>query len=373
MDKPIRVLQMIGSLNMGGSQAMVINLYKNIDRTKIQFDFIIDHPQETFFKELLLSMGAKIYEMPAFKGWNVSEVKKAWKSFFTEHPEYKILHSHVRSYASLYIPIAKKHGLTTIIHSHSTSNGKGFASLVKRVLQSSLKRKADYLFACSEESGRWLYGDKAIHAPNYRMIPNAVDTEKFAFSEATRAEMRQALGIADDTVVYGHVGRLHPAKNHPFLLDTFYKIHQRQENSLLFIVGDGELRAEIEEKISTLGIADSVRMLGSRGDVAQLMQAMDVFLFPSRWEGLPVTVVEAQASGLPCYLSDTITRDVDTSPLVTYLPITSGADIWADTVLGSPNKRQNVTESIKSCGFDIQESAKNLSDFYLGVLSCQNT
>ena len=369
----IRILHVLGGLNRGGAESMVMNLYRNVNREEIQFDFIVHTEAHQDYTDEILAMGGKIYSFPRFKGYNIATMKRTWNAFFVAHPEYKILHSHVRSYASLYIPIAKKHGLTTIIHSHSTSNGKGFASLVKRVLQSSLKRKADYLFACSEESGRWLYGDKAIHAPNYRMIPNAVDTEKFAFSEATRAEMRQALGVADDTVVYGHVGRLHPAKNHPFLLDTFYKIHQRQENSFLLIVGDGELRAEIEEKISTLGITDSVRMLGSRGDVAQLMQAMDVFLFPSRWEGLPVTVVEAQASGLPCYLSDTITRDVDTSPLVTYLPITSGADIWADTVLGSPNKRQTVTESIKSCGFDIQESAKNLSDFYLGVLSCQNT
>ena len=373
MKEPIRVLHMIGSLNVGGSQAMIVNLYKNIDRTKIQFDFILDHPDETYFKEAVVSLGAKVFEMPSFKGWNISQVKQAWNAFFTEHPEYKILHSHVRSYASLYIPIAKKHGVTTIIHSHSTSNGKGIASLIKRVMQSSLKRKADYLFACSEESGRWLYGDRAIKQNNYRMIPNAVDTEKFAFDASVRDEMRQALGIADDMIVYGHVGRLHPAKNHPFLLEVFKAVHEKQPNSLLLIVGDGELRAEIEEKINALGIADAVKMLGSRGDVPELMQAMDIFLFPSRWEGLPVTVVEAQAAGLPCFLSDTITRDVNTSPLVTYLPIHNGVTPWLDALMATDHPRQDVIGQIKSAGFDVTESAKNLTEFYEGVLQCQNT
>ena len=352
---------------------MVMNLYRNMDKEKIQFDFIIHTEQHQDYTDEIVSMGGKIYSFPRFQGYNIAEMKRCWNTFFVEHPEYKILHSHVRSYASLYIPIAKKHGLTTIIHSHSTSNGKGVSSLVKRVLQSPLKRKADYLFACSEESGRWLYGDKAIHAPNYRMIPNAVDTEKFAFCPATRTEMRNQLGISDDTVVYGHVGRLHPAKNHPFLLDAFNRIHQKQPKSLLLIVGDGELRAEIEEKINTLGISDAVRMLGSRGDVAELMQGMDVFLFPSRWEGLPVTVVEAQAAGLPCYLSDTITRDVNTSPLVTYLSTQNGEDLWADTILSAHNERQDVIKNIKSAGFDIVESARNLSEFYIGVVLCQNT
>lgn len=368
----IRVLHVLGGLNRGGAESMVMNLYRNIDRTRIQFDFIVHTDKHQDYTDEIEALGGKIYHFPRFKGYNFLSMKQCWNAFFVEHPEYKILHSHVRSYASLYIPIAKKHGLVTIIHSHSTSNGKGVASLIKRVMQSSLKRKADYLFACSEESGRWLYGDKAIRGENYRMIPNAVDTEKFAFSPTTRTQVRETLGIGDDTIVYGHVGRLHPAKNHPFLLEVFEGIHKKQPNSLLLIVGDGELRAEIEEKINTLGIADAVRMLGSRGDVPELMQAMDIFLFPSRWEGLPVTVVEAQASGLPCFLSDTITRDVDTSPLVTYLPIQNGVTPWLDAILASDHPRVDVIGQIKSAGFDVTESAKNLTEFYEGVLPCQN-
>ena len=367
MNEPIRILHMIGSLNIGGSQAMVVNLYKNIDREKIQFDFILDHPSEVFFKETVESLGAKVYEMPTFNGLNFRQIKKEWNKFFEEHPEYKVLHSHVRSYASLYIPIAKKHGLKTIIHSHSTSNGSGISAIIKRLMQSSLKRRADYLFACSEESGKWLFGEKAIRKSNYYMIPNAVDTKKFAFKNDVRCKTRESLGISNDSIAYGHVGRLHPSKNHAFLLDVFAELLKKQPNAKLLLVGDGELRGEIEAKISELKINDSVFMLGARNDVDEVLQAIDVFLFPSNWEGLPVTVVEAQASGLPCFISDTITKDVNTSSLVKYLPIDKGTTVWVDELTSANLSRKNVIEDIKKAGFDIEESAYNISDFYINL------
>ena len=367
MDAPIRILQMIGSLNMGGSQTMIINLYKNIDRSKIQFDFILDHPLELYYKEMVVAMGAKIYFMPTFKGTNVLEIKKAWNAFFAEHPEYKILHSHVRSYASLYLPIAKKYGVKTIIHSHSTANGKGFASVVKRILQYPLRRQADYLFACSEESGKWLFGKKAIKKSNYRMLPNAVDTAKYAFNEVTRAEMRCDLGVEEGAVVYGHVGRLHPAKNHLFLLEVFKGVLEKQANAVLMIVGDGELRGEIEAKICELGIGASVKLLGARSDVPDLMQAMDVFVFPSKWEGLPVTVVEAQAAGLPCFISNTITKDVDVSMLIKRLPVAS-SDVWVDEILNSNLKRLDAIPDIINAGFDVKEASAWLDEFYNSLI-----
>ncbi|MBQ3013808.1 MAG: glycosyltransferase, partial [Clostridia bacterium] len=299
---------------------MVMNLYRNMDREQIQFDFIVHNEAHQDYTDEVLALGGKIYHFPKFRGYNRGEMTRKWDAFFREHPEYKILHSHVRSYASLYLPIAKKHGVKTIIHSHSTSNGSGLSSVVKRILQSSLKKKADYLFACSEESGKWLFGKKAIRGENYRMIPNAVDTSKFSFNESVRSEMRTALEIDRETVVYGHVGRFHPAKNHMFLLEVFKGILAKQPNAVLVVVGDGALRGEIEEKINSLGISDSVKLLGSRGDVAELMQAMDVFLLPSIWEGLPVVLIEAQAAGLPCLVSDTVTKEANLTGLCTYLP-----------------------------------------------------
>jgi glycosyltransferase involved in cell wall biosynthesis len=361
----IRVLQVLGGLNRGGAETMVMNLYRATDKSKVQFDFIVHSEKEDAYADEIRSLGGKIYVFPKFRLKNYFSYKKCWDVFLKEHPEYKILHSHVRSYASLYLPIAKKHGVKTIIHSHSTSNGKGISSIVKRVMQSSLKRRADYLFACSAESGKWLFGEKAVKKENYRMIPNAVDTSKFAFNSESRREIRASLGIGEDTVVYGHVGRFHPAKNHAFLLEVFCEVLKKDANAVLLVAGDGALRAEIERKIAELGISESVKLLGSRPDVAELMSAMDAFVFPSLWEGLPVTVVEAQASGLPCFVSDTVTRDVYVSSLVKYLPINEGVNIWADELTSSSFERKDVIENIKNAGFDVTESAKKLSEFYM--------
>lgn len=358
----IRILHMIGSLNIGGSQAMIMNLYRNVDRERIQFDFILDHPRQLHFAEEIESLGGKIFFMPEFTGMNLQSVKKAWNTFFKEHPEYKILHSHVRSYASLYIPIAKKHGVKTIIHSHSTSNGSGITSIVKRIMQYPLRHQADYLMACSNEAGRWLYGDKACLKDNYFFLPNAIDTEKYRYSEDIANKYRDEFGLVDKFVI-GHVGRLHEAKNHMFLLAFFAEVAKRRPDAMLLLVGDGDLRSYIEAKIKELQIEDRVILAGSRADVAEIMSAMDVFVFPSFYEGLPVTVVESQAAGLHCLISNRITEDVDISELVERLPI-NDVGAWVERILSMDVNRIDVMPKIKQAGFDVNDSACRLMEFY---------
>lgn len=362
MPEITRVLHMIGSLEIGGSQAMIMNLYEKIDRKQLQFDFIVDHPEQTYFLKKIETLGGKVYFMPTFKGVNVTEIKHAWNQFFKEHPEYKILHSHVRSYASLYIPIAKKHGVKTIIHSHSTSNGSGITSIVKRIMQYPLRYQADYLMACSNESGRWLYGKKACLKDNYFFLPNAIDTEKYRYSEDVANNYRAELGLAGKFVI-GHVGRFHEAKNHMFLLEVFADVAKRRPDAMLLLVGDGDLRSSIEEKIKELQIEDRVILAGSRADVAEIMSAMDVFVFPSLYEGLPVTVVEAQAAGLHCVISNRITEDVDISELVERLPI-NNTESWTERILSMDVNRIDVMPKIKQAGFDVNDSACRLMDFY---------
>lgn len=364
--EPIRVLQMIGSLNVGGSQAMIINLHKAIDRTKVQFDYIIDDAYATKLAPVVEKMGAKIYVMPKFKGTNVFEVKKAWNGFFSQHKEYKVFHSHVRSYASLYLPIAHKYGVKTIIHSHSMSNGIGFSSIVKKVLQYPLRYQADYFFGCSFEAGRWLFGKKVTKSNQYHMLPNGIDIEKYRYNLDLRKQYREQMDLGNKET-YIHVGRLHEAKNHMFLIDVFDGIHRRRQNSVLLLVGDGELYHDISNKIEELGLKNAVIMLGNRDDVPGLLQAADVFLFPSIWEGLPVTVVEAQAAGLPCYISNLITSDVNISKAVHVLSLDK--EIWINEICDACDKRErfDVTDSIKCAGFDISATSKWLSNFYLDL------
>jgi glycosyltransferase involved in cell wall biosynthesis len=214
---------------------------------------------------------------------------------------------------------------------------------------------------CSKEAGDWLFGKDSSLNEKYMFIPNAIDVSRFAYNEKIRKEYREQYGV-EGKLVFGHVGRFHEAKNHLFLLDVFNEIHSRKSDAVLMLIGDGELRAAIEAGIHRLGIDRSVILTGVRSDVSNLMHAMDVFLFPSLWEGLPVTVVEAQAAGLPCLVSDNVTKDIDISKLVHKLP-TDNVTEWADLAL-SALIRQDVSQEIKALGFDVEESANRLTAFY---------
>lgn len=357
----IRILQMIGSLNVGGSQTMIMNIYRNIDRTKMQFDFVLDHPAETYFAEEVKALGAKIFTMPGFNGSNAAEIKRDWNNFFYMHPEYKVLHSHVRSYASLYLPVAKKHGVKTIIHSHSTSNGTGAMAMAKNALQYPLKKQADILMACSTEAGRWLYGEKAMQSDKYVFMPNGVDLERFSFNAETRKRLRKELGLEGKFVV-GHVGRFMADKNHGFLVEAFAKLHEQNPDSALLLVGEGALQLQTAQKAVQLGVAENVIMTGNRNDVPELLCAMDVFAFPSIREGLPVTLIEAQATGLPCLISENISPDVDVSKLAKRLPIDS-PELWAEEML-KKQERMDVKADIIKAGFDVKDSAKKMQELY---------
>lgn len=369
MREPVRILHMIGSLEIGGSQAMVMNLYEKIDRDKLQFDFIVDHHNQLYFAEKIKSMGGKIFFLPTFKGKNILEVKEAWNKFFTKHPEYKILHSHVRSYASIYIPIAKKYGLKTIIHSHSTSNGKGISSVVKAVMQYPLRFQADYYMACSDKAGRWLFGNRIIRSNNYMIIPNAIDATKFEFNQTRRSQVRHDLGV-DDKYVIGHVGRLTEPKNHDFLIDIFYELKAIQNDVVLLLVGDGDLRSSIENKIDKLGIKDSVILVGNKSNTYDYYQAMDLFAFPSLWEGLGIVAIEAQASGLPCFISDKIPLEVDLGvDLIRIVSLEKSASEWAQQISKEKMvERKGWKEAVIDAGFDIESNSQFLQKFYTDLL-----
>lgn len=363
----IRVLHVLGGLDVGGAESMVMNIYRMIDKSKIQFDFIVHTTEHQFYYNEVTNLGGRIFAFPRFTGFNLHLIKKQWVSFLKKHKEYKIIHSHIRSYASIFLPIAKKNGLVTIIHSHSTSNGKGISSLIKRIMQYPLRHQADYFMGCSKEAGKWLFGNKVVNGDRYFMVKNAIDTTKYKFSISTRNEYRQMLGISCDCFAFIHVGRFHPAKNHKFLIDLFHEYHSLNQNSKLILVGDGELKEQIVNQIEHLKLKDSVILTGFRNDAYNILQAADCFLFPSNWEGLPLTVVEAQASGLYCLVSNHITHDVSLSKLVKYLPIDRGVRPWIDCINGLSFHRIDVSNEITKKGFDIKESTKWFEGFYTGI------
>lgn len=360
----MRILHMIGRLEMGGSQNMVMSLYRAIDRGRIQFDFIVDCDEENVFEKEIEQLGGRIFQLPKFNGINYKQVRRAWSIFFKEHPEYKVLHSHIRSYASLYLPIAKEYGLKTIIHSHNTSNGDGIMAIAKKVLQYPLRFQADYFFGCSEIAGQWLFGKKIVKSDRYYMLKNAVDMERFSYQQQMRERVRRNLKIKEDALVIGHIGRMHPQKNHHFLIDCFHEIADIRKDARLILLGNGELWGEITNHIQRLGLEEKVLMVGIQKNSEDYLSAMDCFVLPSLHEGLPVVVVEAQANGLHCMVSDRVTKEVQLSELVQYLPISQGTALWTDAVLNCKYSHIDVSAQIKEGGFCVKTSSQWLCDFY---------
>lgn len=367
MNEPVKVLEMIASLNYGGSQAMIVNLCKAMDENKVHCDFIVDHPELMGMKDIVEALGSKIYIMPTFRGTNVAEVKKAWEDFFVQHPEYRILHSHSRSYASLYLPIAKKHGLKTIIHSHNTSNGKGFTALVKNLLQYPLRKRADYFFGCSKKAGQWLFGDKICKSDRFYVLNNAIDTDRFIFDEEKRKEYRELFSLSEEEKVFIQVGRLSVQKNYLFTLELFRDYLKEGNKGKLFLVGNGELREEIEDKIDEYGLHQDVRLLEFRDDVECLLMMADLFLMPSLFEGLSVAAVEAQASGIRCLLSSNCDPDVNITGLCQFLPLEKEA--WLNAMKEETGLRPYTKEDIIKAGFDVNATAAWLQDFYRSIVS----
>ena len=360
----IRVLQVFGRMDRGGAEAMIMELYRHIDRTKIQFDFAVHTTEKCAYDDEIRSLGGRIYSVPRFTYTSVFQYKKAWKSLLNEHPEWKIVHSHVRSTASVYLPIAKKHGKYTIIHSHSTSSGKGVSGIVKNLLQK--KIIADYYIACSDEAGRWLFGEKIVNSKNYTVLHNAIDTSKFGYEAEIRNSVRAELSCQEEIII-GHIGSFYDVKNHAFLVEVFRIINTVIPNSKLLLVGDGYLKKDIEKLVVNKGLFDKVIFAGIRSDVNRLLQAMDVFVFPSKYEGLPVTLVEAQCSGIQIVMSDRIpTESVLTHGLVTVMSLEQSPQKWAECIISKLNiKRISRENEIIKAGYDIQNTSEWLQEFYL--------
>lgn len=367
-ENPVRILHVLGRLNRGGAETMIMNLYREIDRTQVQFDFIIHTEEKCDYEDEIYCLGGKIFNMPRYSGSNHFLYKSAWNSFFKSHPEYKVIHGHMRSTASIYLKIAKKHGLKTIAHSHSSSSGRGFSAIVKNVFQYPIRNIADYLFACSESAGVWLFGISACRKENFFILNNAINLNEFIYQNEKGVKKKKEFGIEGKFVI-GHVGRFNTSKNHEVLIDIFRHIHDKDDNAVLMLVGDGELRCIIERKVNELGLKDSVIFTGNRSDINNLLHSMDIFVFPSLYEGLGIAVVEAQASGLHCIVSDKIPKEAFATDLVDVIPLTLSCDIWADSILKYRKgyRRKITCNQLKSCGYDIAESTKWIRYFYLKV------
>lgn len=384
MGEAVRVLHVLGNTNLGGAESRIMDLYRHTDRNRVQFDFLVHSGEEGFYEKEIRELGGRIFRVPRFRIYNYFSYRKALKEFFQEHHEFALIQGHMTSTAAIYLPIAKKAGVKkTAAHARSAGVDKGLKGTMTRFLRRNLADKADYLFTCSELAGISVYGEKAVQEGKTIFIPNAIDCAGFTFDPEKRKKMREELGLTD-AIIIGHVGRFHYAKNHEYLIRVFAKLCQMgiracgstAENGAdqdyhLILLGEGPLMEDTRKLAEELGVADRVHFLGNHKNIADYYQAMDYFVYPSRYEGMPGTIVEAQASGLPCLMSDTICREVIATELVETMSIEKEPKVWAevlqrriDALVSKQENRKKYAAKMAAAGFDVQAQAERMMRFY---------
>ena len=348
-------------MNRGGLETMLMNYYRHVDRERVQFDFLEHRKEHSAYDDEIESLGGRIYRLPRLVPWSKSYLS-ALNHFFDEHPEYKVVHVHQDCLSSVILKVAAQHNVPVrVAHSHSASQDKNLKYLIKLCYKRFIPKYATDLFACGRDAGDWMFGG----AP-FQIINNAIDVAAYTYDRAKRQKVRQQLGLENEFTI-GHVGRFNQPKNHPFLLDIFATLLKEEPNAILLLVGGGEGMSKMQEKVQALGIAEHVRFLGVRSDVADLMQAMDIFVLPSLYEGLPVTMVEAQAAGLPCIISDKVPPEcILTEGLVDIMTLSASPEAWAEKILAKRAiPRTDRRAEIAAHGFDITTEAVKLQEFYL--------
>lgn len=367
MKEPIRILHVLGNTNLGGAESRTMDLYRHIDRERVQFDFLVHTEQEGHFDKEILELGGHVYRVPRFRMYNFFFYRKAVKDFFREHHEFGAVQGHMTSTAAIYLPIAKKAGVpVTIAHARSAGVDRGIKGRMTRILRRSLWKKTDYLFTCSKLAGISVFGKKAVEEGRTVFIPNAIDCEKFAFREETRTKMRGELSLSDRYVI-GHVGRFHYAKNHEYLLRVFAALckEKPEMDFVLLLLGEGQGMEGIRKLSEELQIGDKVIFAGNRTNVSDYYQAMDYVVYPSRYEGLPGSIVEAQCAGLKCLMSDRICQEVIATELVTTMDIDKDPASWAAYLAGQLHyDRTDHAGQMRAAGFDVTCQAEKMMKFY---------
>lgn len=367
MGNPLRILHVVVNMNRGGAETLVMNLYRNVDRSKVQFDFLTC--KAGVFDSEIAEMGGKVYRLPYVTDVGHTAYVKQLNQFFKENSHYTIVHSHMDKMSGLVLRAAEKANIPVrIAHSHNTQSEGGLASKVyKWYAGSNIKRSATHLYACSNAAAQWLFKNQSNET---FILKNGIECDKFKFSSDVREQIRKELQLDKESLVIGHVGRFNHQKNHLFLLEVFAQLIKAVPNAKLILVGGGTLHSKIEEKITELQVEENVKLLGVREDIHLLLQAFDAFVFPSLHEGLPVTLIEAQGAGLPCIISDAITKEVDMGiELVQSLPLTD-KNVWVETLLNVTNRnlsRKISEKALNQKGYNIRKTAELIQKSYIEI------
>lgn len=363
-NKPIRVLHILQRMEAAGVQTLLMNIYKNIDRNKVQFDFLVHYETPQFFDDEIEKLGGKVYRMSFREDFNIVKYIKDLNNFFKSHPEYKIVHGHMHSLGAIYLGVAKKYNVPVrIAHSHTNCTQRDIKRFFKLFMNKRFAKNATELFACSEEAGKYMFNKK-----KFTIINNAIDSNRFRFNKQIREEKRNELKLAD-FIVIGCVGRFEIQKNQKFSIKIFKEFMKIKPKSKLLFIGSGSMEEEIKEIVrEDADLTENIEFLGNRHDMPELFQAMDVFLFPSLFEGLGIAGVEAQAAGTPVVCTDTLPKEINVTPLIYRTSLKESEKVWSKEIekaLENKMIHSDMSEYIKKSKYDIKDIAKFLQEFYI--------
>lgn len=357
----IRILQVVNKMDMAGLETVLMNYYRNIDRNDVQFDFLTHREDDGVYDKEIKHLGGRVYHAPRITPQNYIKYFRWMKNFFENHEEYMIIHSHIDTMSFFPLLAAKISGIQIrIAHSHSTAIPVDYKFPIKLIAKYGLKFVTTYNFSCGKCAGNFLFGKK-----KFEVINNAIDFDKYRFNEYIRFKKREELKINRNEFIIGHVGRFDKVKNHNFIIDMFYELSKENKKYYLLLIGSGKLKGDIIKKIINYSLEDRILILENRSDINELLQAMDLFILPSLYEGFPTVALEAQVSGLKCILSETITREVAMSNQCIYLPLNS-MKTWIEKIrqTNSNYKRENNVKN----EYDIKIASKKLVVTYKNKL-----
>lgn len=361
-----KILMVLGNTEMGGTQAFILNVLRLIDQNKYQIDMAVNEEvNDSGVADVWRAMGCNIFFLPYFKVYNYFPFVRKWRLFLKEH-HYDIVHGHATNSASIYLRIARKSGCVTIAHSHSAGYRGGWMErVVKRYFASGVGRVADYWFACSDKAAVRVFGKNYRNYERYFDIPNAINAENYCYDSEKANAIRKQLGLQNGQLLCGHVGSFSTPKNHLFLLEIFAEVLKRRPDARLICCGAGSLMPQVKEKASDLGFLDKIIFSGVVSNANEYMMAMDVLVFPSLFEGFPVAVIEAEATGLPVVMSDVITEEVDMTDLIHRHALIDSASAWAKTICDmKPGNRQAYNQKIVDSKYNMQTSVQLISSLY---------
>lgn len=361
----IKILHVIGAMDRGGAETMIMNFYREIDREKIHFDFLVHETRECDYDKEIRELGGSIYSVPRYKIYNYFFYKKAIKDFFYKHHDYDIIHGHICSCVNIYFKEAKRYGIKTIAHSHASDFGISLYTLFTKFVSFRTRYIADFFLGCSHQAGIDHYGERIVDSPRFSILNNGIKTELYKYNQNERERIRKKLEI-DEKIVIGHVGRFTYAKNHKFIIDIFKEIQKMNKNTVLLLFGRGELERQIRELVIKNNLDRQVFFMGVVEDIYNYLNALDLFLFPSRFEGLGIALIEAQASGLPCVVNECLPQEAVLSNDVHEMSLDESAREWGEACLnfiGTTN-RSDLNALVKEKGYDISSETRRLERIY---------